>query len=175
VQVTGSDRVGRGDDVIAAVPAVARAFEQWVSPYLAVMRAVAVREVGAADGDDLVQDALIRAWRRRETFRPDRGSIKSWLIAILMDQARRRRTRLRDPRLHHVPYQGVSGPEDGDRLDVEDAIRRLPMRQRQVVTMFYLADLPIDEVAAVLSLRPGSVKAHLARARETLRTLLETQ
>jgi RNA polymerase sigma factor (sigma-70 family) len=136
---------------------------------------VAVREVGAADCDDLVQDALIRAWRRRETFRPDRGSIKSWLIAILLDQARRRRTRLRDLRLPHMSSERALGPDDGDRLDVEDAIRRLPMRQRQVVTMFYLADLPIDEVAAVLSLRPGSVKAHLARARETLRTLLEAR
>ncbi|MEP6851318.1 MAG: sigma-70 family RNA polymerase sigma factor [bacterium] len=74
-------------------------------------------------------------------------------------------TDLRDPALE------VGNSEI--RLDVEQAVSALPRRQRQVVTLHYLADLPVNEVAAVLGISPGSVKSCLHDARTTLRTTLE--
>ncbi len=52
-------------------------------------------------------------------------------------------------------------------------MQALPRRQREVVTLHYLADLPLVEVAAVLGISIGSVKSHLFDARAALRTTLE--
>jgi RNA polymerase sigma-70 factor (ECF subfamily) len=156
-----------------ATPATADGFADWVSPHLAVLAVLAERQVGAAAGADVVQEALLRAWRRRETFRSDQGTVRSWLVAILLDQARRHRTRWRwTNSTSQPPLSGLAGPS-GDRIDLERAVARLSRRQRQVVTLHYLADLAVTEVAAVLGISESSVKAHLSAARAALRTLLE--
>lgn len=53
------------------------------------------------------------------------------------------------------------------------ALRGLPSRQRAAVALFYLGDLRVAEVAAVMKVSEGTVKRHLDRAREALRTQLE--
>lgn len=156
-----------------AIPTTADGFANWVSPHLAALAALAERQVGAAAAADVLQETLLRAWRRRETFRPDRGTVRSWLVAILLDQARRHRTRWRwTSSTSQPPASGLAGPT-GDRVDLERAIARLSRRQRQVVTLHYLADLAVAEVAVALGISESSVKAHLVAARAGLKTLLE--
>lgn len=150
-------------------------FAEFVAPYVRMLGVLAVREVGMADADDVVQEALVRAWRRRVTFDPERGSARAWLVAVLLDQARRHRLRrLRRPALARFDSTDVPMAPPGDaRADIDRAVRALPRRQRQAITLYYLADLSIAEVAAVLGISAGSVKSHLHSARETLRTALE--
>lgn len=156
-----------------APPLTADGFADWVSPHLAALAVLAERQVGAAAAADVVQEALLRAWRRWETFRPDRGTPRAWLVAILLDQARRHRTRWRwTNSASQPPASGLAGPS-GDRIDLERAIARLSRRQRQVVTLHYLADLAVTEVATVLGISESSVKAHLSAARAGLKTFLE--
>lgn len=158
---------------LPAIPATADGFATWVSPHLAALAVLAERQVGAAAAADVLQEALLRAWRRRETFRSDRGTARSWLVAIVLDQARRHRTRWRwTNSTLPPPASGLAGP-NGDRVDLERAIARLSRRQRQVVTLYYLADLAVAEVAVVLGISESSVKAHLIAARAGLKTLLE--
>jgi len=144
-------------------------FADWVRPHLSVLSALAVRSVGTADAEDLVQDALVRAWRRRSTYRTELGSERAWLIGVLYDQARRRRVRARPG---STSERDERQPAPEERLDVEAAIRTLPRRQREVVTLYYLADLSVEDVARVLSISTGSVKSHLSDARTRLREVL---
>lgn len=60
-----------------------------------------------------------------------------------------------------------------ERLDVDAAIRALPRRQREVVTLYYLADLSVTDVAAVLGISAGTVKSQLSDARARLRASLQ--
>jgi RNA polymerase sigma-70 factor (ECF subfamily) len=152
-------------------PDTAEGFTAWMKPHLSVLRVLADRQVGPAAGADVVQEALLRAWRRRETFDPDRGTVRAWLVAILLDRARR--YRLRSLRLvPQVATEAVEAPS-ADRIDVERAVARLPRRQREVITLYYLADLTVAEVAAVLRISESSVKTHLGAARSALRARLE--
>jgi RNA polymerase sigma factor (sigma-70 family) len=147
-------------------------FATWVGPHTAVLAAVAIREVGSAAAEDVVQDALVRAWRRRSTYRADRGSVRSWLVAVLLDQARRHRTRRPSLPVVVDPAQQLSAGT-AERLTLEAAIATLPRRQRQVVTLHYLADLPVTEIATLLDIATGSVKSALHDARSALRRQLE--
>ena len=57
-------------------------------------------------------------------------------------------------------------------LALADALRTLPMHQRQAIVLHHLVDLPVEEVAAILGTRGGTIKSWLARGRRTLATRL---
>jgi RNA polymerase sigma-70 factor (ECF subfamily) len=150
-------------------------FDAWVAPHRGVLLAHAWREVGQAAAEDVVQACLLRAWQRWSTFDPSRGSARGWLVGILLDRCRRHRTRsLRraDPWPDAMlDASGAADPEN--RLDVEQSVRGLAPRQREVVVLHYLADLPVLEVAQLLRISEGAVKAQLHDARARLRAILE--
>ena len=121
------------------------------------------------DADDVVQDALARAWVKRGSFDPARGTARSWLLAIVADRARRRWRRRPRPVL--AEPREVAGP-DGRGVDLRRAIATLPERQRTTVYLHYYLDLPVREVAQVLGCAEGTVKSALHDARRALaRTL----
>lgn len=154
------------------------AFAAWVRPHLDALSAVAVRQVGRSDAADVVQDALMRAWQRWDTYAVERGTPRAWLVSIVLDQARRfrvRHPRFRDPDAgRDISAVSDEGDAVTDRVDVEAALDQLPRRQREVVALFYLADLSVTEVSSVLGISAGTVKSHLTDARTRLRTIWGT-
>lgn len=152
-----------------SVPETADQFARWAEPHLRSMSLLASRLSTAADRDDVVQEALARAWRKRKSFNPDRGTAAAWLLAITADQARRSRRR-RKPLLAMLP--GHVDPVD-DRLDVAAAVRRLTHRQRLAVELVYFIGLSVFETAHVMHCSEGTVKSTLSDARNRLRSLLE--
>lgn len=141
-------------------------FEEWVRPHLAAMSYLAAR-LAPGDGDDVVQDALTRAWRRWGTYDAGRGTPRTWLLAIVADQSRRTRLRRR-PTVELVDVPEREGSRDED-LALEAALRRLPRRQRLAVALHYFAGLPVAECAAVMRCAEGTVKSTLFDARRRLR------
>ncbi|HTZ43267.1 MAG TPA: RNA polymerase sigma factor [Jatrophihabitans sp.] len=152
----------------SADPAPADAeFEAALVATVPLLRRLAATLVAAADREDLVQDALARAWTKRAGYDPARGELRSWLAAILVDQARRR-WRLRRVRFHVLDE--AFRPDEGApaRLDVRAAVSRLPDRQRAAVVLFYYVDLPVSDIAMLLSCSTGTVKSALFDARARL-------
>lgn len=147
------------------------AFAQWVNPHLAVMASLAARLTSDAERDDVVQEALLRAWKKQSQFDSNRGSVRTWLLAIVADQARRSRRRAR-PTSVIADLTMPSRPLD-EQLDLEGAVSRLAPRQRLAVDCFYFVDLSIAETAAVMRCSPGTVKSTLADARHRLKELLD--
>lgn len=153
------------------------AFAAWAGPALVPMARLARRLAPHADPDDIVQDALIRAWQKRHQFDPGRGTATSWLLAIVADLARTsRRTRTRWLRVVDESATVPDTPIDAHApdVDLERAIARLPHRQQLAVHLHYFVGLPIDESAAVLGCSAGTVKSTLFDARTRLRALLDT-
>jgi RNA polymerase sigma factor (sigma-70 family) len=160
--------------VTERAPAHEQAFADWVRPHLPAMARLAARLGPPADRDDIVQEALTRAWLKRDRYDGRRGTPSAWLLAITADQARKAGGRHWSRRW----FSGSAGPaavaaRADDRLDLERALRRLTARQRLAVDCHYFVGLSTAETAAVMRCSGGTVKSTLADARAKLRTLLE--
>jgi len=166
--------------VLRAQDGDARAFEQLVEPHREVMFRVAYLIVrNAADAEDAAQDALVKAWRALNRFRPS-APFRPWLLTIAANEARnRRRGTGRRERLALRATAISSGeaapsPEDlavdaAERRRLLDAIEQLPDEQRLVLECRYLLSLSEEETAAALGIRRGTVKSRSARALDRLR------
>jgi RNA polymerase sigma-70 factor (ECF subfamily) len=144
-------------------------FAEFVRPHWGIMASLA-RRLTQSDGDDVLQDALAAAWRKRAQFDPDRGTPRNWLLAIVADQAAKGRRRIR-PVTELVDVAEIERDRDVD-VDLRAALRQLTDRQRTAVTLHYYLGVPIADAAAVLGCAPGTVKSTLSDARARLRTLL---
>ena len=150
-------------------PDTAADFADWVAPHLTAMRLLAMRLAYGAH-DDVVQDALVRAWRRRVTFDESKGSVRTWLLALVAGEARRTRVRLRRRVFDLVPTP-ASADVDRD-LDIQRAVAALPRRMRLVVELYYYVGLSVVETAQVMGVAEGTAKSTLHDARERLRPVL---
>lgn len=151
------------------------AFAVWVGPSVVAMTRLARRLAPHDDADDIVQDALARAWTKRAQFDPGRGTATAWLLAIVADQARAaRRTRLRRLRLvdETADVPDAAAPDSGIDVDLERAIATLADRQQLAVHLHYFVGLSVVETAAVMACSPGTVKSTLFDARARLHALL---
>jgi RNA polymerase sigma-70 factor (ECF subfamily) len=142
-------------------------FEQWVQPYWAMMHRIAWRAAGAA-GDDVLQNAVIAAWRAWSQFDESRGTARAWLATITMNEARKSRRAVRRP----VGLVLAGGPNAEANVDLRAAVNRLSGRQRTAVDLHYYVGLPVREVAEVMGCAEGTVKSTLSAARDRLRALL---
>ncbi|KVW95687.1 RNA polymerase subunit sigma-24 [Thiobacillus denitrificans] len=135
----------------------------------------------AALADDLVQETLSKAWARRAQLR-DEASLKAWVVSIMnhcwLDHLRRRRDFDDVDDLQDELESGVESPEACcDREEViacvRAAVARLPLGQRQVLTLVDLEEFGYAEVAGILDIPVGTVMSRLSRARASLKNLLE--
>jgi RNA polymerase sigma-70 factor, ECF subfamily len=125
-----------------------------------------------SEAEDIAQDALLRAWRRRSTLR-EAGSRKQWLAAIVRNEAFRQFARTRpDP---VATLEAEHGADDErvlatvERADLHAAISRLDERDRQLVRLRYDEDLTQTAIAHRLGIPEGTVKVRLHRVRAKLR------
>jgi RNA polymerase sigma-70 factor (ECF subfamily) len=142
-------------------------------PYPSIVRAVALVAGSWPAGEDAVHEALARAWERRATI----DDLPRWVVTVALNLARRRWRRAGRER----PWSDALAADQGREvaadglLDVRRALRVLPHRQREVIVLHYLLDLPVAEVAAVTGLSDGGVKHALFRARRSLAPLLSIE
>ncbi len=125
--------------------------------------------------DDLVQDTLERALNKFHLWRQG-SDLRAWLFAIMhnvfVNQLRARGARPEEPLDESFD---VAAAAAGDRLEVRDldaALARLPVEQREVVLLVGLEELSYAEAARALGIPIGTVMSRLFRGRERLRALL---
>ena len=146
-------------------------------PHLRRYARALTRDVESAD--DLVQDALKRAWSRLHLWRGG-GDIRPWLFSMLhgihIDGERRRcGSPPFLPLVDELPVAGVANPEATTELrEVAVAFEMLPEEQRQVLLLVVLEQFSYQEVADILGIPLGTVMSRLFRARERLRTALRS-
>jgi RNA polymerase sigma-70 factor (ECF subfamily) len=128
---------------------------------------------GVEIGQDLAQDALARAyqhWAKIGQYDRAGAWVRRVVINLAIDTNRRRGSER--AALSRLPSEPLLFPVDATSDEWWRAVRALPDRQRAVVTLYYLEDMSVADVAAVLDIAEGTVKATLSRARSTLSATL---
>lgn len=158
--------------------------------------AVALRTTGdREDAADALQDAMVSAFRRAESYRGD-AAVTTWLHRVVvnacLDRHRRQAVRRTEPlpETEHTtevpdpgPGTGVLRPRgDGDpaamaeraeqHRAVHAALAALPLDQRAALVLVDMQGLPVEEAAAVLGVASGTVKSRCSRGRRRLAELL---
>ena len=158
------------------------AFTELVRRHRDRLWAVALRTLGdPEEAADALQDALLSAFRRAETFRGD-AAVTTWLHRIVvnacLDRLRRRRARPTAP-LPDDPDRETADPGAPDLedlaavgLDVQAALATLPAEQRAALVLVDLQGFAVADAAAVLGCPVGTVKSRCARARARIAPLL---
>lgn len=161
-------------------------FREQVLPELDVLYRVARRLTqDPTDAEDLVQDALLRAYRGFDGF--DGRYPRAWLLTILrnthINRLRKRQPDLLDEEVaQRIPASGADGRHDGaseQALDthvdphVRAAFARLSANHRAVVALVDLDGLTYQETADIVGVPVGTVMSRLHRARRKIRAELE--
>jgi RNA polymerase sigma-70 factor (ECF subfamily) len=138
--------------------------EEYTRVYRAVYLLCRDREIA----QDATQEAFARCLARWERL-ADRPWVAGWLTTTGMNVARRAMRRRPEPQ---IPSPAVA-PTTEEALDLHRAMRLLPARQQEAVVLYYGLDLPVEDVASAMGCRPGTVKAHLSKARAALAGTLQ--
>jgi RNA polymerase sigma-70 factor (ECF subfamily) len=157
------------------------AYDLLVRAYMRKAYAVAYRVLASPqDSEDAVQEAFFTALERLDTFDQTRP-FGPWFLRIVANQARnlRRSNAVRDsaPLDEGTAYDSGRSP-DRAAADAElreaftEALSHLAPRPRQIVQMADVDGLASTEIAELLDLSPGTVRAYLHEARQALRRIL---
>ena len=146
------------------------------------------------DTRELCQEAFLRVHRYLHQYRYD-SPLKSWIGQVAYSVARRHLERKRVPLAEHTFESGADDEDglslldnigDGTDLQAEHArpgeeralpapLEKPPPPPPTILTLYYLEELPIGEIASITGIAEGSIKSHLFRSRQKLRERLESR
>jgi len=131
--------------------------------------------------EDAVQDAFLTAWRRADTFMPERAKASTWLLTLVhrraVDLVRREERRRAEP-IDVAEERAGEGPaEDAvwlryERERVQNALRQLPDQQREALELAYYGGFTQSELAERLGQPIGTIKSRMFSGLGRLRDLL---
>ena len=137
------------------------------------------------DREDILQEVLLSVWQKSGTYLGN-GSLEGWLKRVAVNQCRNhfraansikrlieRFALLIHPSESFETEYSVYGNEPDEELQL--ALRRLSELDRTALVLFYLEEMPGDQVAEVLNVRPETLHVRLHRARIKLKKVIEKQ
>ncbi len=158
-----------------------RAFDEIVTrhgPF--ALRVASLLISNASVAEELVQEAMVRAWAQARHFDPQRARFTTWLYRIIVNLCIDHRRRMQPERMPDDfdaadPAEGADVMIEADERQVAlaDAMRDLPVHQRAAMTLVYDEGLSGAEAARILGLSAKAVERLLSRARAQLRERLQ--
>jgi len=168
------ERIARGD--MAAVSAL-------VSRKLPKLLSLGRRMLNdPGEAEDVAQETLVRTWKQAAAWVPGKARIDTWMHRVALnlcyDRLRRRRDSVSSDDIEII--DDAAGPsaqlEQAQAAQaLQDALARLPERQRTAITLNYYQEMSNIEAAAVMGVSIEALESLLARARRTLRALMSEQ
>lgn len=162
--------------------ALSLAYERWAGQ----VHGMAVRAFGPGpDAEDVTQQVFVAAWTGRAGYRPEAGPLPAWLVGVTRHKiadawARRDRQRRETEAAVSQAQARPGGPVTAgvdtavtDRVLLLDELDQLGQPQRGIIELAFFEDLTHAQIAARTGLPLGTVKSHIRRTLERLRTRLE--
>ena len=155
------------------------AFKRELTDVIPHLRAFARGLCGRADmADDLVQEALLKAWAARERFEPG-TSMRAWTFVILRNAylTDMRRNRFRGEYDESVAERILTAPADQEDpihlADLHRALLTLPAERREALLLVGAGGFSYEEAAEICGCAVGTIKSRVGRARATLNSMIE--
>ena len=162
-------------DVAAHDEAVDALYDEWAAPLFAY----ALRRCGSRErAEEIVQDALVRAWRHPEVLGASSEERRAWLYTVvrnaITDAWRRDSARPAIVSSHVEDVAGDGGLEWAvESWTLRDAVAQLSEDHRRVLHHAFYLGHSVDQTAAALRVAPGTVKSRTYYALRALRVILE--
>lgn len=132
----------------------------------------------AAEADDLVQETMLKAWSARNSY-IEESNFKAWTFRILRNALYsnwRKNSRLTqlDDSVYEKTAKAIDNAETAIELaEVSEAIRHLPLEQREALILIAAGGFNYEEVAAIAGVAVGTIKSRVSRGRSNLIVLME--
>lgn len=163
-------------------------FKKLAYPHMKLLYNVALKYTGNVfDAEDIVQETYMLAFHKFHQLK-DPGKCKSWLLRILRNnflkscQKNNSQQRLRETDYIEFLKSRIKEKDAEERLVdasgaavIKQAIDKLPVKYREVLTLYYMEDMLYKDIAEALDIPIGTVMSRLTRAREGLKIRLLKQ
>ena len=127
------------------------------------------------DADDITQNVLIKLYRTNKIFEND-AHIKHWLIRVTINECKHALLspwRSIEPIEDYIESLSFEEPEQSELFEM---VMKLPAKYRVSIFLYYYEDYSTEEIARLLGIPNATVRTHLKRARENLKSeLLEVE
>ena len=165
----------------------AQAFAVLYDRHSRVAYSLAYRMMGEKQAaEDLVQDGFLKVWRGAESYRVERGSVRTWILSIVhnrgIDQLRstasRRRTQEKVEASAPVSQPSEAFAEtwrNSQREQVREALGTLPQEQLKILELAYFSGYTHVEIAELLSLPLGTVKGRMRLGLKKIRDYFDSE
>jgi RNA polymerase sigma-70 factor (ECF subfamily) len=167
-------RIARGDQ---------RAARLLIDRHLPKMLSLARRLLGSqSDAEDVAQDVFLKVWTNATSWRPGPAKFETWMHRVALNLCYDRLRKRRQVALDDIEEPVDEGPEPGTALAeldiseaVDQALTRLPERQRSAVVLCHYQGLTNIEAAKALEVSVEALESLLARGRRSLRLALKAK
>ena len=165
-------------DVEFAVNGDTLAFERLYRRHVAKVHSLARWLLSRDDVDDVLQDVFIRVWQKLDTFRGN-AAFSTWLHRLATNVILRRREKTGTDEIRHsgseleLVNKTATRSNAGLKMDIENAVDRLPPKSRQVFVLHDMEGYKHEEIATVLGISVGTSRSQLHHARMALRSYIE--
>lgn len=154
------------------------AFKRELTGLVPQLRAFARNMCGnPAMADDLAQEAMLKAWKSRESYKPG-TNLRAWVFTILRNHfySEQRRAWRSQPLDQEVAESTIMATDDPSAplevLALRNALQKLPDEQREAVILVGAGGLAYDEAAAICGCAVGTIKSRVSRGRRSLEEML---
>jgi RNA polymerase sigma-70 factor, ECF subfamily len=126
------------------------------------------------DCADAVQEALLRAWQRRDTLR-NRHAFRPWLVRILANTCNDMLRKRLGAKFVPLEEENAAFEPPAEPIPLKEALERLSPEHRTVTVLHYLEGYSVAEIADMLSTPVGTIKSRMTYARRNLREILHDE
>ena len=134
----------------------------------------------ASRAEDMAQEAFLKGFRLLKGFRGD-CSFSTWMYKVtgsvcLTEIAKRKKRGEVELNITHEGGYESTDAQDNEQADlVRRCVMHLPEKYATIVTLYYLNEMPYEEIAQIMDIPIGTLKTWMFRARKELRTIVEEQ
>ena len=148
-------------------------FAQLIRTKLSLFRSVAVKIVNSsADADDVVQNALLRAWNKRRDFKGDQNIMSAWVIKIIISESYNH-LRKKQREKNKIRQLTLDSPQENPALsELDSAISQLPELYRETVHIAILSGLDTEEASRILDCSANTLYQRIHKAKSMLRDIM---